>query len=143
MATSNSVKNGKCLCGAVQLSITNMTDQIGVCHCNTCRNWGGGPFFSIEAGDQVEIRGKESLAIYNSSNWAERGFCKNCGTHLFYRIKQNQHYHVLAGLMGDGEGAHLEHQLFIDQKPGFYSFAQQTETYTGEQVFAMFEQAEP
>ena len=25
-----------------------------------------------------------------SSAWAERGFCKNCGSHLFYRLKENK-----------------------------------------------------
>ena len=140
MATSNSVKSGKCLCGAVELVITNMTDKIGVCHCGTCRNWGGGPFLSIDAGNRVKINGKESVAIYDSSDWAERGFCQKCGTHLFYRIKQNQHYHVLAGLMGAGDDSRLDHQIFIDKKPAFYSFAEQTENYTGDQVFAMFHQ---
>lgn len=142
MKTSKSVQSGQCLCGAVRLDITDMTDKIGACHCSSCRNWGGGPFLSIEAGNNVEITGQESLAIYNSSDWAERGFCKRCGTHLFYRIKQNQHYHVLAGLMGDGEDARLDHQLFIDQKPAYYSFTQETDSYTGEQVFAMFAESD-
>ena len=142
MTTSDSISSGKCLCGAVQIKITNMTDEVGACHCSTCRNWGGGPFLSIDAGDQIEISGEDSMVIYNSSDWAERAFCKQCGTHLFYRIKQNQQHHVLAGLMGNGEGAHLDHQVFIDEKPEYYSFAQETETYTAEQVFAMFSQAD-
>ena len=139
----SNVTKGKCICGAVKISITDMTDNVGVCHCSTCRNWVGGPFFSIEAGNKVEISGQESMRIYNSSEWAERGFCKQCGTHLFYRIKGNGNHFVLAGLMGPNEKAVLEHQVFIDEKPHFYSFSQDTKTYTGAEVFAMFEEANP
>ena len=32
----------------------------------------------------------------------------------------------------------MDNQIFIDEKPDFYSFANETTTLTGEEVFAQF-----
>ncbi len=36
------IAKGRCLCGAVSLSTTSMSKNVGACHCSICRNWGGG-----------------------------------------------------------------------------------------------------
>jgi hypothetical protein len=53
-----------------------------VCHCNMCRIWGGISLLVVHTG----ASGKENISVYPSSEWAECGFCKHCGTHLFYRL---------------------------------------------------------
>ena len=63
-----------------------------------------------------------NITVYNSSEWAERGFCAMCGTHLFYRLKQIGLYHVPLGLFGDQVNPEFEKQVFIDKKPSNYSF---------------------
>ena len=45
---------------------------------------------------------------------------------------------VPVGLFENLEGVVFESQIFIDEKPDYYSFADQTETMTGAEVFAMF-----
>ena len=42
----------------------------------------GGPSLSVDCGSDVVYEGKEHIVIYDSSAWAERGFCKKCGGHL-------------------------------------------------------------
>lgn len=103
-----------------------------------CRKWTGGPLFAVDCGTEVIFEGQESIEIYNSSAWAERGFCKTCGTHLFYKLKEKSHYIILAGLFDTIQNYHFDHQIFIDEKPDYYSFANQTNTMTGAQVFAKF-----
>jgi len=46
---------------------------------------------AVPCADTVSFAGEENVAVYKSSDWAERGFCKQCGTHLFYRFHGNQH----------------------------------------------------
>lgn len=128
---------GACLCGAVSITVTTHNNNIGACHCTMCRKWGGGPLFAIECKDGVEIEGEDSLSVFASSEWAERGFCGKCGTHLFYRLKEEGHYAIPVGLL-DSEGWTFSEQIFIDQKPDFYSFTQQTRNLTGEEVFALY-----
>ena len=77
---------GHCLCGAVTLRAAINHSQVGACHCATCRRWGGGPLLAIESDQPVAFDGAQQISVYASSDWAERGFCKECGTHLFYRL---------------------------------------------------------
>lgn len=129
---------GTCLCGAVTLQTTAMDDEFAACHCGMCRRWGGGPFLAVGCGQDVEIDGKESVAIFNSSDWADRGFCKVCGTHLFYRLKDPRQYQIPVGLFGDSLPSNFGLQVFIDRKPEYYSFANDTKELTEAQIYEMY-----
>ena len=86
----------------------------------------------------VSFEGEEHISVYDSSPWAERGFCSRCGTHLFYRIKQTKQYMMPVGLRGNLPELVLKREVFIDEKPAFYSFANQTSTMTGAEIFAKY-----
>lgn len=130
--------NGACLCGAVSVATTLKNREIGACHCGMCRKWGGGPLFAVECDDEVHFEGEAHISVFASSDWAERGFCRNCGTHLFYRLKQGPLHALPLGLFGEDVPWHFDHQVFIDAKPNFYAFANPTKNLTGEEVFAQF-----
>ena len=134
---------GSCLCGAVTLSSTSIKNHIAACHCSMCRKWGGGPFLGAECESEISFSGEENIGIYESSAWAERGFCKKCGTHLFYRLKENDHYFIPAGILENSEDFAFEQQVFIDEKPEYYAFANKTQNMTGAELFAMFSQLAP
>lgn len=129
---------GRCLCGAVELQFAQVADTVGVCHCSMCRRWGGGPFLAVDCGTGVSISGQDSVTVYSSSDWAERGFCNACGSHLFYRLKQTGQYIIPAGLLESGEGLTMDHQIFIDEQPHYYCFANDTKNMTGAEVFALY-----
>jgi hypothetical protein len=103
-----------------------------------CRKWTGGPFLVVECGSNVHFEGNDNISVFNSSDWAERGFCNKCGSHLFYRLKEARQYFVPVGLFDDGEEWVFDHQVFIDEKPSYYSFANKTKNLTGEEVFAQY-----
>ncbi len=128
-------RRGSCLCSAVSFTASS-GKSVGACNCNMCRKWNGGPQMAVPCADTVSFAGEENVAVYKSSDWAERGFCKQCGTHLFYRFHGNQHM-MLAGLFDDSDDFVLETQYFIDQKPGLYSFENSTTDLTGKQVAEM------
>ncbi len=131
--------NGQCLCGAVNLTAEVSTPQVDVCHCSMCRQWGGMPFVSLDCGDALRIEGRDAVVSYASSDWAERGFCAHCGTHLYYLFVPKGAYHVPAGLFDVADGVlGMGTQIFIDQKPDYYDFAQQTKTLTRAEVLVHF-----
>ncbi|MFY0990088.1 GFA family protein [Halomonas sp. C05BenzN] len=130
---------GSCLCGAVQLAVEAGRQNIGACHCQMCRTWGGGPLLALETVTRVEMEGEEHVTVYPSSDWAERGFCRHCGTHLFYRLKSGDHYAIPVGLVDGGEAWTFDTQIFIDEKPAFYAFANTTKDLTGQEVFDAFQ----
>lgn len=131
-------KKGACLCGAVKINSKTMNTEVGVCHCSMCRKWSGGPLMSIDCGIDVSFEGEENISVYNSSKWAERAFCKKCGSHLFYRLKLREQYFVPVGLFENEGTFDFTHQVFIDKKPSFYSFANETINMTEAELFAKY-----
>jgi hypothetical protein len=129
--------DGKCLCGAITVR-TSDKKSIDACHCGMCRRWGGGPALVLACGSDVQIDGIEHLKVYKSSDWAERAFCSECGTHIFYRLSANNDYFLPAGLFQDGVEFEFKEQIFIDRKPSYYEFANQTLKMTEAEVFAKF-----
>ncbi|MEM8779439.1 MAG: GFA family protein [Cyanobacteria bacterium P01_G01_bin.49] len=137
MSNTNVVK-GSCLCGAVNLSTISMSHHVGACHCSMCRKWSGGSLLVVECESDVSFSGEENIGIYESSEWAERGFCQKCGSHLFYKLKQNNQYYIPVGIFDNSKDLVFDHQIFIDEKPEYYAFANETKNMTGEEVFAQF-----
>ncbi len=129
---------GACLCGACEFSAATASTHMGSCHCKTCRRWGGGPYMSVHCGKDVNFKDTSSIQTFNSSKWAERGFCKTCGTHLFYHLKGSDQYMLPAGLFDDKFQFNFTRQVFIDEKPDYYTFENDTKKMTGPQVMAAF-----
>jgi hypothetical protein len=136
---SKSVKlAGRCLCGAVRVAAQVPEAHFGACHCSMCRRWTGGPLLAVHCGTEVKFTGEEQIATYASSEWAERGFCRRCGTHLFYRLKQDGQYALPLGLLDEGPAWSFAEEIFIDEQPGYYEFANPTRRMTGAEAFAAF-----
>ncbi len=127
---------GRCLCGAVTFTVAERPTKTDACHCSFCRKWTGGPLFSFHASD-VTFAGDE-LATYQSSDWAERGFCAKCGSSIFYRTLDGSFLAINTFLLDDLEGLDFEAEIFVDEKPGCYAFAGERRQMTGEEVFAAF-----
>jgi hypothetical protein len=130
---------GSCLCGAVNISVKTMSNKVGACHCTMCQKWAGGSLLVVDCGVDVSIQGEENVTVFNSSEWAERGFCKKCGSSLFYRLKQENKYFLPVGLLDGAEGLIFDHQIFIDEKPDYYCFANETHNMTGAEFYAMLD----
>ena len=78
---------GGCLCGAVRYEASEPPVGAGYCHCSMCKKARGG-IFAVGASfrrDRFRFTHGEPK-IYKSSAFAERGFCGDCGTPLFYRF---------------------------------------------------------
>jgi len=132
------VASGHCLCRAVKFKANAASKSLGACHCKMCRSLCSGPYLSVDCGSEVEFNSTENIGVYNSSEWAERGFCTQCGSQLFYRLKGNGQTIMSAGLFDDNLGFVFDHQVFIDEKPNYYCFSNETENMTGAEVFAKY-----
>ncbi len=132
------VGSGSCLCGATLITAKNISKNVGACHCSMCRKWSGGPLMAVDCGTDVLFEGEENISVFNSSEWAERGFCNKCGSHLFYRLKESNQYVMPVGLFDNNEMFVFDSQIFIDEKPSFYCFANETNEMTGAEVFAKY-----
>lgn len=79
-----------------------------------------------------------AVTRYASSDHAERGFCPACGTHLFFYAKGPGVYAIPFGLFRDGEDLPFKAQIYVDERPAQYTFANETRTMTGAEFEAKF-----
>jgi hypothetical protein len=129
--------SGKCLCGAVRFTAENVETHHHACHCGMCRRWSGGPAFATAA-EGVRFEGEKNIVRYASSDWAERGFCKRCGSSLFYFLKPAGQYMIYVGAFDEPKDFTLAGEIYIDHKPAGYAFAGDLPKRTEAEVLATF-----
>jgi len=127
-----------CLCGSVKIIAEDINPKFTVCHCQSCRTWGGAPFFAVKCGKKVTIEGDENVKMYESSPWASRGFCSECGTHLFFKFKESGEYNMPVGLFPGLKDLEMDMQYFSDMRPSYYCFSNETEEMTTAEIMACF-----
>jgi hypothetical protein len=128
----------KCLCGAVKITAEEINPKFTVCHCQSCRTWGGAPFFALKCGTKVKIEGEDNIKVYESSSWASRGFCTECGTHLFYKFKATGEYNMPVGMFSNLKDLEMDMQYFSDMRPSYYCFSNETKEMTTDEIMAYF-----
>ena len=131
-------KTGRCLCGDCKFSFESNILTVGVCHCNMCRRWSGGVIMGLHIDSPMIFENEKSLKWYKSSDWGMRGFCKNCGTNLCWSTVNKSMMVPFAGSLDDVSDLEFTSEIFIDEKPDFYAFKNNTKKQTGEEVFAQF-----
>jgi len=134
----NNKRTGSCVCGAVKYTVNKEINNFSACHCEMCRRWGSSAFLAIECGGDVQFEGEDNITRYKSSDWAERGFCKSCGSNLFYALISTGHYHLSVGTLDDQNGLEMTNQIFIDKKPDNYGFSNTTPVLTEEEAFGLY-----
>lgn len=136
---SNTSKHqSSCLCGSIQITVAEINPNFTVCHCQGCRTWGGAPYFAVQCGTDVSFSNADKIQYYRSSDWAQRGFCQDCGTHLFYRLDKTGAYNMPVGLFPKLPGLTMDTQYFSDKKPAYYSFSNTTKELTEAEIMAYF-----
>ena len=138
VATGGHRVSGHCLCGAVTFAARVAKRDVDVCHCEMCQRWTAGPYLGLACDGELTIEGRENLGVYKSSEWGERLFCRNCGSSLFWHLAGTDHYSIAAGTLDDKSGLDLTLQIFIDEKPAYYDFANDTPKLTGAEAMAAF-----
>ncbi len=109
-----------------------------------CRKFSGGIELGVDADpDRIDWRGEENIRVYASSDWAERSFCRICGSGLFWRTRAGDWdseplFGLCAGALDDLEDLRLKSEIYIDRKPDGYCFAGHTDKKTKAEVEAYY-----
>ncbi len=129
---------GRCLCGGCEFTASIKSKTFDSCHCSMCRRWSGGPGLTVEIDGALHFKNEQFVTAYSSSDWAERGFCRQCGSHLFYRLKSGQHLNIPLGVLENINDFQFSTQIYVDHKPSCYSFENKTKMMTEEDVLRAF-----
>lgn len=128
LRTNHMSERATCLCGSIKISADLSRHKFTACHCTMCRKWGG-LWLAVEC-DDVSFSGEGKVTTYHSSEMADRGFCADCGTHLFFKSKWNGKYYMPVGLFDEVNDFVLHRQIFYDTKPYYLCLANESEKYT-------------
>ena len=115
---------GSCLCGAVAFEVDKIPESYRACHCNACRK-SGGHYWSAFSVDNADFRFTEDRGLkwYRSSDWAERGFCKECGASLFFKPLGKDIIEMAPGSIDGPTGTMLAGHIFVAFKGDYYELA--------------------
>ena len=135
---------GQCLCSATQFEVELPNHHVHSCHCSMCRRQSSGVIMTIDVvPESLKFTQQDQLGVYDSSAWGERGFCKNCGTILFWRSKDQSFCTInVFALQQLPQDLDFNLEVYIDHKPDFYSFAGQRKSMTEAEIVAMFQPAQ-
>ena len=114
-------KTGGCLCGGVRYRVAGPLRPIIYCHCGQCRRTSGHFVAATSAAtDALEIVAGESLAWFASSEYASRGFCRICGSSLFWRPNGRNDISIMAGSLDDSDGLEPAEHIYVGDKGEYY-----------------------
>lgn len=132
-------RHGSCLCGKVSFDAVLPMLSAHVCHCRMCRKSGSGPSISVDC-EELKIKGEEHVTWYRSSEEAERGFCKACGSSLFFRLVDGHYMNVSAAALDREDDVSLKMHIYVDCKPPYYDIADRGPRLTEKEFLAKVEE---
>ena len=110
--------NGSCFCGAIGFTATLPSKWCAHCHCSMCRKSHGAGYVTwvgFEASQVSITRGEDQLNWFDSSKGAQRGFCRQCGSSLFFRSERwAGELHIALGCMDDAIDRQPQANAFFD-----------------------------
>lgn len=118
------MKTGSCLCGAVAFEINGPLRPVIACHCVQCRKQTGTYMSATACSDaDLVVSRKEGLAWFRSSAEAQRGFCRQCGSALFWKADGSQTTSVSAGAIDGRTDVPLDGHIFCEAAGDYYEIA--------------------
>ena len=115
---------GGCECGAVRYRVNGRMRDVVICHCGQCRrNHSHPPGYSMARVTELTIEGGGDLAWFASSKEAKRGFCRKCGSSLFWGMVNSDRIAITAGSLKAPTGLKSVRHVFVADKGDYYEIA--------------------
>jgi hypothetical protein len=121
MNAPDALHKGGCLCGGVRYEVRGPMRAVTACHCSQCRRTSGhyAAMTSAASADLV-LTCSDTLAWYASSASANRGFCKVCGSNLFWKPAGEDSTSITAGTLDLPTGLAMGEHIFVGDKGDYY-----------------------
>ena len=115
---------GGCLCGAVRYVAAGPLREVVFCHCSQCRRQTGLYYAATSVPlAALTVAPTAALAWYAASDSARRGFCKTCGSALFWQRNGADKISILAGSFDDPAALTPGYHICTAGRAGFYDIA--------------------
>ncbi len=124
MSEASPGRTGGCLCAAVRYEVRGALRPVVMCHCTQCRRMTG-HLMAATAARHADFRllSDGGLSWYASSTEARRGFCRQCGSTLFWQGDGRDYVSIAAGTLDDSSGLQIACHIFTADKGDYYQIA--------------------
>lgn len=116
--------HGSCLCGGVAFHAQltpGAPPAVSHCFCTMCQKFhgaAGGSFIDVPTSGYTVERGADLITEYVSSEQGRRGFCRTCGSSLYWRSEAEPAIIELSlGLMQPPWTGTIEREVYVETKP--------------------------
>ncbi|MDH3597207.1 MAG: GFA family protein [Rhodospirillales bacterium] len=124
MNTDQMTHSGGCLCGAVRYEVRGPLRDVINCHCTMCQRLHGAFGAHSKARKaNITIVEDKGLTWYATSGRARRGFCRECGSNLFWEPVGQDATGIVAGTLDQPTGLKTMGHIFIGEKCDFYDLS--------------------
>ncbi len=121
MTNELTVTSGGCLCGEVRFEVRGPLRDVVNCHCSMCQRLHGSFGAHSKARKvNISITKNDGLEWYKTSDIAPRGFCRVCGSSLFWEPFELDATGILAGSLDGPTGLKTMGHIFVGEKSDFY-----------------------
>ncbi len=115
------ITTGGCFCGAVQYEVKGPLRDVVNCHCSQCTKLNGNYGSHSKARKaNITVTKDASLTWYKIPNNARRGFCRECGSGLFWEQFKQDATGIIAGSLDGPTGLKTIGHIFVEEKSDFY-----------------------
>lgn len=122
-ASDETLLHGSCLCGGVAFHAALPALDASHCYCTMCQKFHGaaaGSYLDVAASGYVVERGAELIVDYASSSEGRRGFCKTCGSSLYWRSSARPDVIALSlGTLQPAWTGTVEREVYTDTRPAW------------------------
>jgi hypothetical protein len=120
------IAEGGCQCGAVRYAFYAPLENAHACHCRMCQRAVGGAFALLAGGQKDNFAWtKGEPAFFASSNLAQRGYCRDCGTPLSFAYHMPKaRFYVTIGSLDDPNTAPIVIQYGAESKLDWVRFCE-------------------
>ena len=130
MTDELTVTTGGCLCGEVRYEVQGPLRGVVNCHCSMCQRLHGnfGPHSKARK-TNLRITRDNGLEWYKTSSVARRGFCRVCGSSLFWEPFELDATGIIAGSLDCPTGLCTIGHIFVGEKSDFYEISDDLPQY--------------
>lgn len=130
----NQTLNGRCLCGAVQYTVSDEFQYALNCHCSDCRRATGSAFKSFAGIERAKlnlIQGHEQILIFGNSQANHDVRCQVCGSFLYSVVNDGKQVHVTLGTLIDTPPIRPTAHIFVADKALWFEITDKLPQHDG------------
>ncbi|TQV68118.1 GFA family protein [Exilibacterium tricleocarpae] len=126
------VTSGSCFCGAVRYEVRGPLRDVVNCHCGQCTRLNGNfGSHSKALKSKITIISDKGLSWYTISDTARRGFCRDCGSGLFWDHIEQDAMGIIAGSLDRPTNLKTIGHIFVEDKSDFYEITDDIQQFKG------------